>query len=70
MAWTTARFIPGIGTITRSSRARCPDDQVGRDPEFTSGLGDWRLMNSIIPTRSGTRMTTRYAPAKNFSAIR
>ena len=62
IAWTDARSRPGIGTTTRSSRFGGGTTVSGRTASSRRALAYWRAMNSIIPTSSGTRMTTRYAP--------
>ncbi len=59
MAWTTARLRPGIGTTARSSRYGARMTMSGETATSRDERAYWRLMNSIIPTRSGTRMTTR-----------
>ncbi len=67
IACTVARSSPGIGTTTRSSRIGGPTIRSGRTASSALERPYWRLMNSIIATRSGTRITTRYAPSRNFS---
>ena len=58
-AWTTARLMPGTGTMTRSSRCGARTTRSGRDGELAARGAYWRLMNSIIATRIGITITTR-----------
>src|SRR4029079_6264973 len=66
-AWTAARFSSGIGTIARSSRVGGATTYDRLIASWRADCTYWRRMNSIIPTRSGIRMTTTKAPPENFS---
>ena len=56
------------GTTTRSSRLGRPTTRSVADRRAGAATASyWRWMNSIIPTRIGMRITTRYAPSTNFT---
>ena len=59
--------MPGTGMTTRSSRCGASVTKSARIASSRREASYWRLMNSIIPTRTGIRITTRYAPSTNFT---
>src|SRR4051812_9766377 len=67
IARTVARLSDGIGTMARSSRNGALTTYPGRSARWRADAAYWRLMNSMMPTRVGIRITTRYAPPANFS---
>ena len=68
-AWMTARLTPGIGTTARSSRCGVANTMSSRTWSSRRDASYWRWMKSIIPTISGMRMTTSYAPSANFTVV-
>ena len=66
-AWTTARLMPGTGITTRSSRCGASATKSRRIASSCRDAWYWRWMNSIIATRIGIRITTRYAPSTNLT---